>query len=359
MRIGLIGYGKGGRFFHAPLIASLPGATFVGVVTRSAERRQALSTDHPGVQAFDSLADLAAAGVDAVTISTPLASRRALILQALELGLAVVSDKPFSEDAGQARELLEAAEQRGLLLSVYQNRRWDSDFLTLRTLLADDTLGRISRFDSRIERYSPRSVGKVSGGGVLRDLGSHLVDQALLLFGPAVRVYGELQFASAEQTVDHGFFIALSHANGVVSHLSGSCLQNTPGPRFRLSGTRGCYSVDGLDGQEAAVLAGLTPRSEGERWGVEAPERWGWLEQGEQRQRIPSQRGDWLSFYIAFQKAVAGQGANPVEPREALATALVLDAVRLSAAQGQVIRISGKLACEEADISDTRLSVGR
>lgn len=337
MRIGLVGYGKGGRFFHAPLIASLPGATFVGVVTRSAERRRELAAEHPRVRAFDSLTDLAAAGVDAVTISTPLASRRALILQAIELGLAVVSDKPFSEDAAQARELVEAAEQRGVLLSVYQNRRWDSDFLTLRTLLADGTLGRISRFESSIERFSPTSVGKLSGGGVLRDLGSHLVDQALLLFGPATRVYGELQFASAEQTVDHGFFIALSHVNGVVSHLSGSCLQNNPGPRFRLSGSAGCYSVDGLDGQEAAALAGLTPKSAGESWGNEPPERWGWLEQGKHREPVPSQRGAWLSFYIQFQLALAGQGANPVEPRDALATAVVLDAVRLSAKEGRVV----------------------
>ena len=337
MRIGLVGYGKGGRFFHAPLIASLPGATFVGVVTRSVERRQELLADHPGVPAFDSLADLAAVGVDAVTISTPLASRQALILQAIELGLAVVSDKPFSEDATQAQALMEAAGQRGVLLSVYQNRRWDSDFLTLRKLLADGTLGRISRFESRIERYSPRSVGKVTGGGVLRDLGSHLVDQALLLFGPVERVYGELQFASMEHTVDHGFFASLTHTNGVVSHLSGSCLQSSPGPRFRLSGTQGCYSVDGLDGQEAALFAGLTPQSEGQRWGVETPDRWGWLEQGEHRERVQSQRGDWLSFYIEFQQAVAGQGANPVEPRDALATALLLDAVRLSAREGRVV----------------------
>lgn len=337
MRIGLVGYGKGGRFFHAPLIASLPDATFVGVVTRSVERRRELLADHPGVAAFDSLAELAAAGVEAVAISTPLATRRALILQAIELGLAVVSDKPFSADAAQAQELLEAAERRGVLLSVYQNRRWDSDFLTLRKLLADGVLGNISRFESSIERYSPRSVGKLAGGGVLLDLGSHLVDQALQLFGPVARVYAELQYASPQQSVDHGFFIALTHRNGVVSHLSGSCLQNTPRPRFRLSGSEGCYSIHGLDAQEAAVLAGLTPKSEGEGWGVEAEDCWGWLEQGERRERVPSQRGEWLSFYIAFQRALAGQSGNPVTAGEVLANAQVLDAARLSAQEGRVV----------------------
>ena len=340
MRIGLVGYGKGGRYFHAPLIASLPGATFVGVVTRSPERRRELAQDHPNVAAFDTLAELVASGIDAVVISTPLASRRALILEAIGLGVAVVSDKPFASDAAQARELVQAAEQKGVLLSVYQNRRWDSDFLTVRKLIDNGVLGDIRRFESRVERYSPKSVGKVSGGGMLRDLGSHLVDQALLLFGPVSRVYAELDFATQDTLLDHAFFVSLTHASGVVSHLWGSCLQNCPGPRFRVSGSAGCYSVEGLDGQEAASLAGLSPKSEGDRWGVEEHRRWGWFEQGAQRERIPSERGCWDAFYRELQDAVEGRGVNPVYPRDAVASATVLDAARLSAEQGQVVDLS-------------------
>lgn len=337
MKIGLIGYGKGGRYFHAPLIASLAGVTFAGVVTRSPERRQDLHNDYPKVPAFDSLADLVAAGVDAVVISTPLASRRALIMEAIELGVPVVSDKPFAPDAQAAQALVDAAERRGVLLSVYQNRRWDSDFLTVRKLIDQGVLGPISRFESRVERYSPSSVGKESGGGILRDLGSHLVDQALLLFGPVKRVYAELEFATAEQNVDHGFFISLTHANGVVSHLWGNCLQNAQGPRFRVNGSQGCYTVDGLDGQEAAALAGLSPRSEGERWGVEEHRRWGWFEQGEQRERVPSERGCWSEFYRQWQEAVMNQGRNPVDANDAVASAQVLDAARISAMDGRVV----------------------
>ena len=340
MRIGLVGYGKGGRYFHAPLIASLPGATFVGVVTRSPERRRELAQDHPKVAAFDTLAELVASGIDAVVISTPLASRRALILEAIGLGVAVVSDKPFASDAAQARELVQAAEQKGVLLSVYQNRRWDSDFLTVRKLIDNGVLGDIRRFESRVERYSPKSVGKVSGGGMLRDLGSHLVDQALLLFGPVSRVYAELDFATQDTLLDHSFFVSLTHASGVVSHLWGSCLQNCPGPRFRVSGSAGCYSVEGLDGQEAASLAGLSPKSEGDRWGVEEHRRWGWFEQGAQRERIPSERGCWDAFYRELQDAVEGRGVNPVYPRDAVASAVVLDAARLSAEQGRVVDLS-------------------
>ncbi|MGE7957328.1 Gfo/Idh/MocA family protein [Pseudomonas sp. NPDC089530] len=340
MRIGLVGYGHGGRHFHAPLIASLPGATLAGVVTLSAERRRLLAVEHPGVPAFDSLAQLLAAGVDALVISTPLEGRAALVHEAIEGGVAVVSDKPFASDAGQAQALIEAAARRQVPLSVYMNRRWDSDFLTLRKLLDAGVLGRISRFESRVERYVPEAVGNASGGGFLRDLGSHLVDQALLLFGPVRRVYAELQYAAQAPGCDYGFFLALSHAGGVVSHLSGSCLQNCPGPRFRVSGSAGCYTVEGLDGQEAALVAGLSPRNEGERWGVEEHRRWGWFEQGEVRERVASERGDWLQFYKQWQAALQGQGRLPVDPAEALATTRVLDAARLSAEHSRVVEMA-------------------
>ncbi|OLF54672.1 Gfo/Idh/MocA family oxidoreductase [Pseudomonas chlororaphis] len=341
MRIGLVGYGHGGRHFHAPLLASLPGARFVGVVTLSAERRRLLAAEHPGVQAFDSLEALIAAGVDALVISTPLEGRAALVLAAIERGVAVVSDKPFAHDAAQAQALIDAAARRQVPLSVYMNRRWDSDFLTLRKLIDAGALGRVSRFESRVERYLPQAVGNASGGGFLRDLGSHLVDQALQLFGPVARVYAELQYAEQAPTCDYGFFLALSHANGVVSHLSGSCLQNCPGPRLRVSGSAGCYTVEGLDGQEDALVAGLSPYSEGERWGVEEHRRWGWFEQGEVRERVASERGDWPQFYKQWQAALHGQGPLPVSPAQALATTRILDAARLSAQRGQVLEMAG------------------
>jgi len=273
MRIGLVGYGHGGRFFHAPLIASLPGATFVGVVTRSPERRQQLAKEHPGVKAFDNIGQIVEAGVDALVISTTLKGRPALVLEAIEHGVTVVSDKPFAANAEQAQALITAAERQGTLLSVYQNRRWDSDYLTLRKLIDAGALGNITRFESRVERYNPQAVGNASGGGCLRDLGSHLVDQALQLFGPVDRVFAQLQFSAEHPSLDHGFFVSLTHANGVISHLWGSALQNSQAPRFRVSGTLGCYTVEGLDGQEEALMAGKTPKTEGEHWGAEEHRR--------------------------------------------------------------------------------------
>ncbi|KAF0864636.1 Gfo/Idh/MocA family oxidoreductase [Pseudomonas sp. LD120] len=340
MRIGLVGYGHGGRHFHAPLIASLGGTRFVGVVTRSAERRRLLAEDHPGVAVFDSIGQLAQAGVDVLVISTPLDGRPALVLEAIERGIAVVSDKPFAADAAEAEGMIQAAAARQVPLSVYMNRRWDSDFLTLRKLIDSAVLGRISRFESRVERYAPHAVGNASGGGFLRDLGSHLVDQALQLFGPVARVYAELQYSPEEAVVDHGFFVSLTHVSGVVAHLSGSCLQNAQGPRFRVSGSAGCYTVDGLDGQEQALVAGRSPKTEGERWGVEEHRRWGWFEQGGERERVASERGAWNQFYQRLQQALAGEGGLPVTAAEALATTQVLDAARLSAQQSRVVSMA-------------------
>jgi predicted dehydrogenase len=340
MRIGLVGYGHGGRFFHAPLLSSLPGATFAGVVTRSPERRQSLAAEHPGVPAFDSIGQLIEAGVDALVISTPLKGRPALVLDAIEHGVAVVSDKPFAADEQQAETLITMAERHGVKLSVYQNRRWDSDFLTVRKLIDSGALGQVTRFESRIERWSPQAVNSSSGGGFLRDLGSHLVDQALLLFGPVTRVYAELMYREPGQAHDDGFFIAMTHANGVISHLAGSCLQNTPGPRFRVTGTQGCYSVEGLDGQEDAALAGLSPKSEGERWGVEEHRRWGWFEHADERERVPSERGCWQQFYLQLQTALQTDGPLPVEARDALATTRILDAARLSAGRREVVQLA-------------------
>ena len=207
-RIGLAGYGFGGRFFHAPLLAAAPSVEFAGVVTRSPERRAELAHDHPDMPAFDSLADLAAAGAVAVAISTPAPTHIPLALEAIELGLAVVADKPFALDAAQAHTAVEAAEQAGVVLSVYQNRRWDSDLLTVRRLLERGELGEVTLFESAFERYAADEPVPAAGGGILRDFGSHLVDQALFLFGPVASAYGEVRGAGE---LDERFFAVLEH----------------------------------------------------------------------------------------------------------------------------------------------------
>jgi predicted dehydrogenase len=339
VRFGLLGYGFGGRVFHAPLIVSAAGCDLVGVVTTAPERRAELARDHPDVPAFDSLSALAGAGVDAVAISTPAATHAALAREALELGLAVVVDKPFTLDAATARETVEKAEVSGTLLSVYQNRRWDSDLLTVRRLMSDGALGTITRFESRFERFSPERGPRPAGGGVLLDFGSHLVDQALTLFGPVEQVYAEIRVPDAPDALDDDVFIALRHRSGVYAHLWGSYRQGAPGPRLRVTGTTGTYVVPGVDGQEERLREGRSPATEGARWGLEPDERWGRIERGTKRHPAPSERGRWDAFYPAFAAAVRGAGQVPVDPWDAVAALEVLDAARASAARGEIQRL--------------------
>jgi predicted dehydrogenase len=336
VRFGLVGYGFGGRYFHAPLLASATECEFFGVVTSSPERRALATSEHPGVSTFGSLAELRDAGAEAVAISTPADTHSPLTDEALSLGLAVVCDKPFALDAEAARRSVELAERLGLPLSPYQNRRWDSDFLTLRALIADGALGELTRFESRFERLDPDPGPPPSGGGTLRDFGSHLVDQALALLGPVASVYAEWRLR--ENGLDDDVFVALTHANGARSHLSGSWSQGAPGPRFRATGTTGTYVVTSLmDGQEEALVTGQTPATLGSDWGAEPAERWGRVHRGDDGEVVPTRNGAWNSFYPAFARAVRGEGPVPVDPRDAVATARVLDAARRSAIEGVVV----------------------
>jgi predicted dehydrogenase len=339
MRFGLVGYGFGGRYFHAPLLASAPGIDFAGVVTRSPQRRAELATEHPGVPAYDSLRALAADGVRAVAISTPADTHVPLALEAIGLGLAVVVDKPFALDAAEARTAVDAARRAGVPLSVYQNRRWDSDLLTVRRLIDTRALGRVTRFESRFERFAPDPGPAAAGGGTLRDFGAHLIDQALLLFGPASQVYARM---SGRHELDDDVFLSVHHAGGVESQLWGSWVQGAPGPRFRVTGTTGTYVVGTgttIDGQEEALIAGRTPATEGDHWGAEPPERWGRLHRGDEGETVPTERGRWDTYYPAFAAAVRGEAPLPVDPDDVVRNLEVLDAARRSAASGEVVKL--------------------
>jgi predicted dehydrogenase len=334
VRIGLAGYGLGGRYFHAPLIASAANCEFLGVVTTSPERQDQVAADF-GLPVFAGLAELARAGAEAVAISTPAATHVALTQQALRLGLAVVCDKPFALDADSARATVMLAEELGTPLTVYQNRRWDSDFLTLRQLLDQGSLGTLTVFESRFERFRPQSGPPEAGGGTLLDFGSHLADQALVLAGPVSGVYAEMHDRNG---LDDDVFVALTHDRGVRSHLWGSWRQGAPGPRFRAAGTAGAYVIQDVDGQEARLRSGASPATTSGPWGAEPPERWGHLRRGDQTEPVPSAHGAWNLFYPAFAAAVRGAGPVPVDPWDAVATAAVLDAARTSARTARVVR---------------------
>ncbi len=335
VRIGLVGYGFGGRYFHAPLISSAAECEFIGVVTTSAERRALIGAEHPGLDTFDSLEALAAAGAEAVSISTPADTHSDLTDRAISLGLSAVCDKPFSLDPVAARRTVQLAAERGVTLSPYQNRRWDSDFLTVRAMVDDGTLGEVRRFESRFERYAPDNGPGTAGGGTLLDFGAHLVDQALTLLGPVESVYAESRQRASG--LDDDVFVALRHAHGAVSHLWGSWSQHAHGPRFRVTGTTASVVITTADTQEDVLITGARPSST-DTWGREADSELDRLFTGSSSSPVSLARGAWDVYYPTFARAVRGEGPPPVEAADAVATADVLDAARVSATTRVTVR---------------------
>jgi scyllo-inositol 2-dehydrogenase (NADP+) len=344
IRVALIGYGLAGSAFHAPLIATTPGMRLAFVVTSNADRAGQAREAYPGVEIVQSAQRLweRAKEIDLVVVASPNRTHVPLALTALDAGLATVVDKPLAATAADARRLVDEARARGLLLSVFQNRRWDGDFLTLRRLLAEGALGDVHRFESRFERWRPtpkqgwREHGDpAEAGGVLYDLGSHLVDQALVLFGPATHVYAELDRRRPGVEADDDAFVALTHASGVRSHLWMSSVSADDDGRLGVLGSRAAYVKSGLDVQEAVLRAGGRPG--GADWGAEPPERWGRLGAGETWEPVPTERGDYPAYYAAIAAALRDGTPPPVDPADAIATLAIIEAARRSAADRAVI----------------------
>ncbi|MFC9285204.1 Gfo/Idh/MocA family oxidoreductase [Streptomyces sp. NPDC057052] len=350
LRVGLIGYGLAGSVFHAPLIAATESLVLDTVVTSNPERQEQARAEFPDVRLAGTPDELFARSgdLDLVVVASPNRTHVPLARTALEADLAVVVDKPVAGTAAEARELAGLAERRGLFLSVFQNRRWDNDFLTLRSLLAEGALGDVWRFESRFERWRPQPKGgwRESGdpaeiGGLLYDLGSHVVDQALVLFGPVTRVYAEAVVRRAGAETDDDTFLALTHANGVRSHLYASATTAQLGPRFRVLGSKAGYVKYGLDPQEAALRDGGRP---GPGWGEEPEELWGRVGSGESPvtgggRAVRTLPGDYPAYYAAVAKALTDGGPNPVTAAEAAAALDVLEAARRSARDGVAVSL--------------------
>jgi scyllo-inositol 2-dehydrogenase (NADP+) len=345
LRGAVIGYGLAGSLFHAPLIASTPGLAVSTVVTGNPQRQAEARQAHSDSQVVSDPAEVfeRASEHDFVVVAAPNDVHVELTRRALDAGLPVVVDKPLAPAAAEARSLVEHAEKLGILITVFMNRRWDSDQLTLRRLLEERKLGEVLRYESRLERWQPALSGRKpwretappeAGGGVLLDLGSHLVDQAIVLFGAVDRVYAELE--SHRSGADDDAFLALEHRSGTRSHLWASLLAAAPGPRLRVLGDRAAYLVTDVDGQEDALRAGARPNGD-EAWGIDPPERWGRLITEERSEVIASERGDWSRFYVGLERALRDGSPAPVDPWEAVTGLEVLDAARRSAAAAALV----------------------
>jgi predicted dehydrogenase len=346
LRVALIGYGLGGRAFHAPLIAVTPGLRLTSIVTSNPERRAAAEADFTGVQVLACVDELwAMAGAhDLVVITTPNITHVPLARAAIAARIPVVLDKPMAATAKEARELVAEAKRQNVPLAPYHNRRWDGELITAQGLIASGELGEVLRFESRLDRWRPGAVPSVwrergapeEAGGILYDLGPHLIDQARLLFGPVLELYAELERRRSGAVVPDDVFIALRHAKGVHSHLWASALAAQTGARMRVLGTRAAYVKMDADVQEAALRAG--GRADVPGFGEDTEDRWGRVGAGADVRPIRTAKGDYARFYAKTVEWLRGGAPPPVDSADAIAVLDLIEAAQRSAAEATVIR---------------------
>ena len=343
LRVGLVGYGLGGRVFHAPLYAAA-GIELVAVASSDPDKVHA---DHPGVTVHPTPQALFADGrVELVDLASPSPTHAPLMLEALAAGKHVLSDKPFTTTVAEADEVIAAAERAGRTVACYQNRRRDADFLTLRKLVDAGTLGEITRYEARFDRWAPTVRDRWQerdgpGVGIHFDLGAHLIDQALVLFGMPDWVQGDLQRLRPDADPERGIFDAF-HARmgrGPLRIELGATL-SAPDHRMRylVQGTRGGWRKARLDPQEDQLrFEGLSPADP--RYGVESEEAHGTLttidDGGEITARtVASERGDWASFYAELAASIRTGAPPPVTAGEARDTIRVIEGIVESSRTG-------------------------
>jgi predicted dehydrogenase len=342
VRVSIIGYGLAGAVFHAPLVAATPGLEVATIVTGNPDRQRHAQRDHPEARVVGSVEEMWSLEHDLVVVAAPNHAHAPLAREALDRGTAVVVDKPLALSAAEGRELVDVGAGR---LTVFQNRRWDSDQLTLRRLLREGALGNVVRHESRFERWRPEPKPGAwretrtpeEGGGVLLDLGAHLIDEALRLLGPATHVYAEID-SRRGGSADDDAFVALRHESGAYSHLRASSVTAAPGPRLRVLGSEAAFVVDEVDGQEDALRDGLRPGRD-EPWGVEPPARWGRLVRGDDQEPVVSEPGAWPEFYVGVERWLREGGDPPVDPADAVRALEVVEAARRSAAGACVTQL--------------------
>lgn len=330
IRVAVSGFGVAGEFFHGAFLASDPAFEIVGISTSDPDRAARAGRLGPVVTDFESLL---ATSPELVIVATPPKVHREQAVAALEAGCHVVVDKPFAPSVEDAEAIVAAANKARKSLTVFQNRRFDRDVTTLRRLLGEGAIGTPHTFESRFEWWKPTVDGSwksqttvADGGGLLLDLGPHLIDQALQLFGPVRTVRGaSLRSLREGARAEDDVFIVLDHDSGVQSRLTMSSLAASMGDRFRLHGDSGAMVVRGLDEQEAALRQrGARPDNPGFR----SDSRTLALFSGSDSSEVPLDEGSYADFYAEVAAAVSGEGEVPVDPEDAVEVMKVLAAVR-------------------------------
>jgi predicted dehydrogenase len=343
--VGLIGYGMAARVFHAPVIEAVPRLRLRKVVERRGDdsRRR-----YPQVEVVGDAGDLLRdEEIQLVVVATPNASHFDLARQSLLAGKHVVVEKPFTNTSAEARQLIDLAQERKLLLSVHQNRRWDGDFLTVRRLLDAGLLGRLVEYESRYDRFRnhPRPGAwrerEGAGSGLVFDLGSHLIDQALVLFGRPQAITADIRTQRDFAKADDNFELIL-HYDALKATLKAGMLVRAESPRFTLHGSEGSFVKYGLDPQEEALKRGLTPDAQG--WGEEPSERWGTLDTQtgglHLKGRVETLAGRYQDYYQNVADAIEGRAELAVKASEAWETIRIIELAFQSSAERRTIPFS-------------------
>lgn len=339
IKTGLVGFGKVAETMHAPLIQQEPLLELTAVVERHQEKSK---EDYPQVTVYKSLeAMLEQSDVELVVICTPNEWHFAQAKAALEAGKHVVVDKPITVSSSEAEALVKLANEKGLILTAYQNRRLDGDFQTIQKLLNEKVLGNIVHFESHFDRFRPEPnhnwrEKEVPGSGILYDLGAHLIDQALILFGQPKWVYAEILKQRKEVDADDFFDITMMYEHTKV-RLTASILMNAKLPKFLVLGDKGSYSKFGLDVQEAALKTGIIPGGDG--WGEEPESGWGEVFLAHESYPYPTLKGDYPAYYKNIAQVLNGKEALLVQPEEAVQTLKIIEAAQQSHAEGRRIYV--------------------
>jgi predicted dehydrogenase len=343
IRVGLVGFGMAGRVFHGPLISSVDGLELAAVVERSTNNAAAR---YPGITTYRTLDDLLAdASLGLFVAATPSGTHFQVAKQILLAGKNVIVDKPMSTTSAEIAQLMELAAAKNLLLLPFHNRRWDSDFLTIRKLLRDGSLGRLVYCESRFDRWRPDPPSDrlwkedpSAGGGVLLDLGTHIADQALTLFGLPQAVAADVLCERDWARANDAFTVRLRYP-GFTVVLGANCLSSPPGPRFHLRGTKGNYWKLGLDPQEAAL--NKVTRIADPAWGQEPPADWGTLhvdaEGNTVTRPVAPIPGDYRLYYAGVRDALLGKAPAPVQPLDAWRVIRLLEWAAQSSAERREI----------------------
>lgn len=340
LKVGLIGYGTAGSVFHAPLISAVPDLQLAAIVTRQVDAARA---KYPGVTTHASLAELLAerSDIDVVVIATPNESHVALALEAIEAGVAVVVDKPLAVSVQEADRLLQRAAECGMPITVFQNRRLDGDFQTVRRVIESGVLGEVLLYEAHFHRFRPeikpgwRETRGV-GGGILFDLGAHLIDHALQLFGMPDSVLADIGAQRAAAMADDYFHLTLLQGRRRII-LKASTLVADPGPRFAVHGTGGSLLTYGIDPQEAALRLGVSAIS---AQGASHPGFVARLTDIEgQQEEFDLQPGRYTSFYEGVSEWLRGRASAPVDARDARSVLQVIEAAARSARERRRIEL--------------------